>query len=250
MRHRRRCGRRRRRIPRCSRRFRSRPKQARPVGRDRRCRPVSGTRASSMLGQSFGPGPLKSSKAACSHMREDEEARHVRRFSPVKMGRRAVKPGAGARLLTCESWVLPSLTLHERAGSRRSRPRQSPVSRAARWWRRRAGRRRLFDLYAARGAGRSPRRSRRRRRPRRGAMPTGRSRRPGFGVAEHKEIKNRLCSTGLFEHYRERQLHRLPRSTRQRKIVEIPQAGRRDLRADAVHQSGLLRCSTRRSSRS
>jgi acyl-CoA reductase-like NAD-dependent aldehyde dehydrogenase len=43
----------------------------------------------------------------------------------------------------------------------------------------------------------------------------------GFGVAEHKEIKNRLCSIGLFEHYRNDNYtdYRIDET---RKIVEIP----------------------------
>ena len=61
----------------------------------------------------------------------------------------------------------------------------------------------------------------------------------GFGVAEHKEIKNRLCSIGLSSTI-ETRTSPTSASTPQRKIVEIPQARRRDLRADALHQSGLL----------
>ena len=43
----------------------------------------------------------------------------------------------------------------------------------------------------------------------------------GFGVAEHKELKNRLCSAGLFEHYRNDNYTDF-RLDEQRKIVEIP----------------------------
>lgn len=43
----------------------------------------------------------------------------------------------------------------------------------------------------------------------------------GFGNAEHKEIKNRLCSIGLFEHYREANFTDF-RIDAERKIVEIP----------------------------
>jgi acyl-CoA reductase-like NAD-dependent aldehyde dehydrogenase len=43
----------------------------------------------------------------------------------------------------------------------------------------------------------------------------------GFGNADHKEIKNRLCSIGLFEHYRDRNFtdHRIDPAT---KTVAIP----------------------------
>ena len=43
----------------------------------------------------------------------------------------------------------------------------------------------------------------------------------GFGNADHKEIKNRLCSTGLFEHYRDQNFTDF-RIDAERKIVEIP----------------------------
>ncbi|MDP9137142.1 MAG: aldehyde dehydrogenase family protein [Pseudomonadota bacterium] len=43
----------------------------------------------------------------------------------------------------------------------------------------------------------------------------------GFGVAEHKELKNRLCSTGLFEHYKDHNFTDR-RIDPARKIVEIP----------------------------
>jgi acetaldehyde dehydrogenase / alcohol dehydrogenase len=43
----------------------------------------------------------------------------------------------------------------------------------------------------------------------------------GFGVADHKELKNRLCSIGLFEHYREENYTDY-RVDAERKIVEIP----------------------------
>ena len=43
----------------------------------------------------------------------------------------------------------------------------------------------------------------------------------GFGVAEHKELKNRLCSTGLLDHYRNDNYTDF-RVDEQRKIVEIP----------------------------
>jgi acyl-CoA reductase-like NAD-dependent aldehyde dehydrogenase len=43
----------------------------------------------------------------------------------------------------------------------------------------------------------------------------------GFGNAEHKEIKNRLCSTGLFEHYKDSNFIDF-RIDRDAKIVEIP----------------------------
>ena len=39
----------------------------------------------------------------------------------------------------------------------------------------------------------------------------------GFGNADHKEIKNRLCSIGLFEHYRGCELHRFPHRCRARR---------------------------------
>ena len=61
----------------------------------------------------------------------------------------------------------------------------------------------------------------------------------GFGVVEHKELKNRLCSVGLYEHYADRELHRL-RRRRGDEDRGDPEAGRRDLRADAVDQPGLL----------
>ena len=43
----------------------------------------------------------------------------------------------------------------------------------------------------------------------------------GFGVVEHKVIKNRLCSTGIFDYYKDEDLvsHRVHEAT---KIVEIP----------------------------
>jgi acyl-CoA reductase-like NAD-dependent aldehyde dehydrogenase len=43
----------------------------------------------------------------------------------------------------------------------------------------------------------------------------------GFGVPEHKELKNRLCSSGLFEHYRDHNYvdYRIDAA---RKMVEIP----------------------------
>ncbi|HKG74003.1 MAG TPA: aldehyde dehydrogenase family protein [Aestuariivirgaceae bacterium] len=43
----------------------------------------------------------------------------------------------------------------------------------------------------------------------------------GFGVAEHKEVKNRLCSIGLFEHYRNENYTDY-RIDEEKKIVEIP----------------------------
>src|SRR5687768_12270295 len=43
----------------------------------------------------------------------------------------------------------------------------------------------------------------------------------GFGVAEHKEIKNRLCSIGLFEHYKGENYTDY-RVDAERKMVEIP----------------------------
>jgi acetaldehyde dehydrogenase / alcohol dehydrogenase len=43
----------------------------------------------------------------------------------------------------------------------------------------------------------------------------------GFGNADHKEIKNRLCSTGLFEHYKDENFTDF-RVDPDRKIVEIP----------------------------
>ena len=43
----------------------------------------------------------------------------------------------------------------------------------------------------------------------------------GFGVADHKEIKNRLCSIGLFEHYRDQNFTDF-RVDAASKIVEIP----------------------------
>jgi acetaldehyde dehydrogenase/alcohol dehydrogenase len=43
----------------------------------------------------------------------------------------------------------------------------------------------------------------------------------GFGVAEHKEVKNRLCSIGLFEHYRNENYTDY-RIDQEKKIVEIP----------------------------
>jgi len=43
----------------------------------------------------------------------------------------------------------------------------------------------------------------------------------GFGVVEHKELKNRLTSTGLYEHYRERDFVG-KRIDAERKLVEIP----------------------------
>lgn len=43
----------------------------------------------------------------------------------------------------------------------------------------------------------------------------------GFGNPDHKEIKNRLCSTGLFEHYRDRNFTDF-RIDPDRKMVEIP----------------------------
>ncbi|HWA41911.1 MAG TPA: aldehyde dehydrogenase family protein [Hypericibacter adhaerens] len=42
----------------------------------------------------------------------------------------------------------------------------------------------------------------------------------GFGVAEHKKIKNELCSRGIFEHYRNEQLAGL-KIDADRKIVEL-----------------------------
>ncbi len=42
----------------------------------------------------------------------------------------------------------------------------------------------------------------------------------GFGVAEHKKIKNELCSLGIFEHYKD-QDYTGYRIDRQRKIVEV-----------------------------
>src|SRR5687768_10195308 len=43
----------------------------------------------------------------------------------------------------------------------------------------------------------------------------------GFGNADHKEIKNRLCSTGLYEHYKDENFTDF-RVDPDRKIVEIP----------------------------
>jgi acetaldehyde dehydrogenase / alcohol dehydrogenase len=43
----------------------------------------------------------------------------------------------------------------------------------------------------------------------------------GFGNAEHKAIKNRLCSVGIFEHYRDANFTNF-RIDAERKIVEIP----------------------------
>src|SRR5918997_853820 len=43
----------------------------------------------------------------------------------------------------------------------------------------------------------------------------------GFGNADHKEIKNRLCSTGLYEHYKNENFTDF-RIDPDRKIVEIP----------------------------
>jgi acetaldehyde dehydrogenase / alcohol dehydrogenase len=43
----------------------------------------------------------------------------------------------------------------------------------------------------------------------------------GFGVADHKELKNRLCSIGLFEHYKGENYTDC-RIDAERKIVEIP----------------------------
>ena len=139
------------------------------------------------------------------------------------------KPGAGARfnLRSLRHSVANSCRM---AGSREARPRPRPRCRRTarrRWWRRRAGPRRLFDVYARARCWPSPRRSRRRRPRRRAHMPTGRSRRPASAIAEHKEIKNRLCSIGLFEHYRNDELHRFPhrrgseRSSRSRKPAGV-----------------------------
>ena len=61
----------------------------------------------------------------------------------------------------------------------------------------------------------------------------------GFGVAEHKELKNRLCSTGLYEHYKDHNFTDR-RIDPARKMVEMPEARGRDFRADAVHQPGVL----------
>ena len=66
----------------------------------------------------------------------------------------------------------------------------------------------------------------------------------GFGVAEHKKIKNELCSRGIFEHYRDEDFVG-KRIDAERKIVEIAAAGRRDLRADALDQSGRRRSTSR-----
>lgn len=43
----------------------------------------------------------------------------------------------------------------------------------------------------------------------------------GFGVADHKEVKNRLCSIGLFEHYKGENYtdYRIDEA---RKMIEIP----------------------------
>ncbi len=43
----------------------------------------------------------------------------------------------------------------------------------------------------------------------------------GFGNADHKEIKNRLCSRGIFEFYRDQDFTR-HRVDRDRKVIEIP----------------------------
>jgi acyl-CoA reductase-like NAD-dependent aldehyde dehydrogenase len=43
----------------------------------------------------------------------------------------------------------------------------------------------------------------------------------GFGVADHKEVKNRLCSIGLFDHYKEHN-YTDPRFNAEHKIIEIP----------------------------
>ena len=61
----------------------------------------------------------------------------------------------------------------------------------------------------------------------------------GFGNADHKEIKNRLCSIGLFEHYKGWNFTDF-RIDHEAKIVEIPKPAGVDLRADAVDEPGLL----------
>ncbi len=43
----------------------------------------------------------------------------------------------------------------------------------------------------------------------------------GFGHAEHKEIKNRLCSEGIYEYYKDHDFTR-HRVDRERKVIEIP----------------------------
>ena len=53
-------------------------------------------------------------------------------------------------------------------------------------------------------------------------MPTGRSRRPASASPSTRRSRTGSARPGLFEHYSDRELHRLPRSTPRRKIVEIP----------------------------
>ncbi len=69
----------------------------------------------------------------------------------------------------------------------------------------------------------------------------------GFGNADHKEIKNRLCSTGLYEHYKDENFtdFRIDPDT---KMVEMPKpAG--VIFALTPSTNPVSRSSTRRSSR-
>ena len=59
----------------------------------------------------------------------------------------------------------------------------------------------------------------------------------GFGVAEHKKIKNELCSRGIYEHYKD-ELFVGKRIDCENEDRRDAAAGRRGLRADALHQSG------------
>ena len=70
-------------------------------------------------------------------------------------------------------------------------------------------------------------------------MPSGRSRRPGSAWPSTRRLKNRLCSLGLYEHYADANFTDFV-GRRGDEDRGDPEAGRRDLRADAVDQPGLL----------
>ena len=61
----------------------------------------------------------------------------------------------------------------------------------------------------------------------------------GFGNADHKEIKNRMCSEGIFEYYKDQNFtsHRVDH---QRQVVEIPRPAGVVFCIDSFYQSGLL----------
>ena len=60
----------------------------------------------------------------------------------------------------------------------------------------------------------------------------------GFGVVADKVVKNRLCSRGILDAYRDHD-YVTPRVDAERKIVEVPRPAGRRVRADAVDQPGL-----------